>query len=83
MSNFTQSYIQKALVHRYLKGDEYIVLFEKNPNLTQHVLSVTPPPLTRESVESFHPGGVQIAETSSLKTMYDIPIILNLMQMEL
>ena len=55
----------------------YIVLFEKNPNLTQHVLSVTPPPLTRES-ESFHPGGVQIAETSSLKTMYDIPIIFKL-----
>ena len=75
MSNFTQTYIQKALVHRYLKGDEYIVLFEKNGQLNQHVLSITPPPLTREVVETYHPGGVQIAETSSLKTAYDIPII--------
>ena len=66
MSNFTQTYIQKALVHRYLKGDEYIVLFEKNGQLNQHVLSITPPPLTREVVETYHPGGVQIMQKHHL-----------------
>ena len=55
-------------------SDEFFMTFEGNSNIRYLVQSTQIPPLTRETIESYGPQGVQFNQQGRFKNAQDIPI---------